>query len=132
MNQGRPCKEVRSAEVYQFKNGIGSSDAETGYLLKGRCVGNWDKIDCMKCTINFLAFCQGLKTTKNSVFYDVSYGGNAITQEICDTYSAVNIPIEAWRVNSASAVLGLNKYVSGITSDNLIEGKVLYDSAKSA
>jgi len=79
-----------------------------------------------------LSICQGLRTVKNSVFYDVSYGGNAITQEICDIYSAADIPIEAWTVNSASAMLGLNKYVSGITSDNLIAGKVLYDSAVSA
>lgn len=76
-----------------------------------------------------LTICQGLKTAKNSVFYDVSYYNNAITQEICDAYSAANIPIEAWTVDSASNMLGLNKYVSGITSNNLIAGKVLYDNA---
>lgn len=76
-----------------------------------------------------LTICQGLKTAKNSIFYDVSYYNNAITQEICDAYSAANIPIEAWTVDSASDMLGLNKYVSGITSNNLIAGKVLYDNA---
>lgn len=76
-----------------------------------------------------LSICQGLQTGKNSVFYDVSYYNNAITQAICNTYSAQNIPIEAWTVDSASDMLNLNKYVSGITSNNLIAGKVLYDNA---
>lgn len=73
--------------------------------------------------------CQGLKTTKNSVYCGMNYGGNKITQEICDAYAAANIPIEAWTVDSASEMLALNKYVSGITSNNLIAGKVLYDNA---
>lgn len=74
-----------------------------------------------------VATCVGLKTTKNKVFYDVSYG--AITQAICNAFIAEDIPVEAWTVNSAETMLGLNKYVSGITSDNLIAGKVLYDNA---
>lgn len=69
----------------------------------------------------------GLKTTKNEVFFDASYG--AITQSVCDACRAENIPIEAWTVNSADIMLGLNKYVSGITSDNLIAGKVLYNNS---
>lgn len=73
--------------------------------------------------------CQGLKTTKNSVYCGMGYYGNGITQEICDAYAVAGIPIEAWTVDSASDMLALNKYVSGITSNNLIAGKVLYDNA---
>ena len=73
-----------------------------------------------------IATCNGLKTESNQVFYDVGY--SAITQSVCDAFIAENIPIEAWTVNSADTMLGLNKYVSGITSDNLIAGKVLYDN----
>lgn len=73
--------------------------------------------------------CNSLKTTKNSVFYDVGHG--AITQAVCDSFMAEDIPIEAWTVNSSETILGLNKYVSGITSDNLIAGKVLYENAMS-
>lgn len=76
-----------------------------------------------------LAICQGLKTNKNIVFYDVSYYNGAITQAVCDVYAAENIPVEAWTVDSASDMLALNKYVSGITSNNLIAGKVLYENA---
>lgn len=74
-----------------------------------------------------VATCQALQTGKNSVFYDVSYGG--ITQAICDEFAAADIPIEAWTIDSESGITGLNQYVSGVTSDNLIAGKVLYENA---
>lgn len=76
-----------------------------------------------------ITICNALKTGKNSVFYDVSYYGNAITQSICDAFMAENIPMEAWTVNTTSGILSLNKYISGVTSDNLIAGKVLYNNA---
>lgn len=71
--------------------------------------------------------CQGLKTTKNEVFYDVYYG--VISSTMISAMSAAGIPMEAWTINNASVMLGLDKYVSGITSDNLIAGKVLYENA---
>lgn len=76
-----------------------------------------------------VATCTGLKTAKNKVFYDVGYYNDAITQAVCDSFMAENIPVEAWTVNSAETILSLNKYVSGITSDSLIAGKVLYENA---
>lgn len=78
--------------------------------------------------ITQISICNGLKTGSNEVFYDALYENSGITQAICDAYRAENIPIEAWTVNSAAEMLALNKYVSGITSDNLIAGKVLYDN----
>ena len=75
-----------------------------------------------------LSVLQSLKTTTNEVFYDVGYYNDGITQAICDTYAAAGFPIEAWTVDSVDVMLGLNKYVSGITSDNMIAGKVLYDA----
>lgn len=72
--------------------------------------------------------CTGLKTTTNSVFYDTGYYNDNITQAMCDAFMAADIPVEAWTVDSEEIILGLNKYVSGITSDNLIAGKVLYQS----
>jgi len=70
--------------------------------------------------------CKGLMTGKNEVFFDVSY--DVLTQSVCGDFAAENIPIETWTVNSESIMLGLNNYVSGITSDSLIAGKVLYDN----
>ena len=76
-----------------------------------------------------VAKCTALKTGSNEVFYDVGHYDDNITQNMCDLFMAENIPVEAWTVNTNEVLLGLNKYVSGITSDNLIAGKILYENA---
>lgn len=75
-----------------------------------------------------VATCLNLRTGTNQVFYDTGYYNDKITQSMCDAFMAENIPVEAWTVDSTDVILGLNKYVSGVTSDNLIAGKVLYDN----
>ncbi len=80
---------------------------------------------------NALAICKSLQTEKNKVYCGASYYSNTITQSMCNMFAAEKIPIEAWTIDSESTILGLNKYVSGITSNNLIAGKVLYDSEMS-
>lgn len=76
-------------------------------------------------TTDDITVCQGLQTATNKVFYDTKY--TYLTSEICEAFAAVDIPIEAYTLNSESAILALDKYVSGITSDSLIAGKVLYE-----
>ena len=71
--------------------------------------------------------CQNLQTGENEVFYDVNYG--IITSAMLTAMKNARIPMEAWTVNTSTALLGLNKYISGITSDSLIAGKVFYDNA---
>lgn len=73
--------------------------------------------------------CKGLKTGTNNVFCSMNYGG--ITQAACDAYRAAEIPLEAWTVDTENAILNLNKYISGVTSNSQIAGKVLYDNAMS-
>lgn len=75
-------------------------------------------------TTSDLTTCQNLKTTDNEVFYDVS----SVSSSVCSSFASANIPIEIWTVNSTSGILNANPYVSGVTSNNLIAGKVLYDS----
>lgn len=77
-------------------------------------------------TTNDITTCQNLKTSTNEVFYDTKY--TSITASICEAYAAAGIPIEAWTVDSESAITGMDPYVTGITSNNLIAGKVLYDA----
>lgn len=74
-----------------------------------------------------VATCQNLQTEKNEVFYDVNYG--IITSAMLTAMKNAKIPMEAWTVNTSTALLRLDKYISGITSDSLIAGKVLYDNA---
>ena len=70
-----------------------------------------------------------LATAYNEVFIDCA-GGNAneSTVKLC---ADADLPLEVWTVNTESAILALNGYVSGVTSDNLIAGKVLANSAMS-
>lgn len=38
-----------------------------------------------------------------------------------------NLPLEVWTVDSESGVFALDPYITGVSSDNLIAGKVLYE-----
>jgi hypothetical protein len=60
------------------------------------------------------------------VFIDCAYGN--IPEEAVQLCADADIPLEVWTVNSEGEILALDAYVSGVTSDNLIAGKVFYDS----
>lgn len=69
---------------------------------------------------------QGLQTGENEVFADCSAdNANAEAAQLC---ADADIPLEVWTVNSEAALLALDPYVSGVTSDNLIAGQVLYSN----
>lgn len=70
--------------------------------------------------------CNDLKTTKNKVAYGTNYTN--LTDAICEAYAAAKIPISVWTVDSGSDLMGLNPYVSMVTSNSLIAGKVLCES----
>ena len=74
-----------------------------------------------------VTICNDLKTASNKVFYDVRH--DKITQAMVDAMCDNNIPVEAWTVDDANIVIGLNNYVSGITTNSLNAGKILYDYA---
>lgn len=72
-------------------------------------------------TSNVITTVQGLKTETNEVFLDSSdYSYNAI--ELC---SSANIPLEIWTINSESDIKTLDGYITGVTSDNIVAGKLL-------
>ncbi len=63
----------------------------------------------------------------NEVFVDCSYNGaNSDMVQLC---ADASLPFEVWTVNSPTAILGLDAYISGVTSDNIIAGNVIYESA---
>lgn len=69
---------------------------------------------------------QTLRTGKNEVFIDCSASNaNDAAVALC---ANDDIPLEVWTVNAESTVLALDPYVSGVTSDNLIAGKILADA----
>lgn len=66
---------------------------------------------------------QALKTSDNEVFIDSDiYNSSAIS--LC---LGADLPLEAWTINSETNMKNLDAYISGVTSDSLIFGKVLYD-----
>ena len=66
---------------------------------------------------------RGLKTGSNEVFMDSSdYDADAIARCV-----AADIPLEIWTINDENVIKGMDGYITGVTSDNLRAGKVLYD-----
>lgn len=64
---------------------------------------------------------QSLQTGKNEVFIDSSsYGDSAVS--LC---SAASIPLEIWTIDSEATIKSMSEYITGVTSNSLIAGKVL-------
>lgn len=66
-----------------------------------------------------------LKTDKNEVVVNVEY--TDITDEKVALCIANGFPLETYTVNSESVIQSLNPYVTGVTSDNLNAGEIMYN-----
>ena len=70
---------------------------------------------------------QGLKTTSNEVYLGTSsYDSSAVS-----SCKSAHIPMEVWTIDSESTIKGLDPYITGVMSNSLIAGKVLYDEEMS-
>lgn len=68
-----------------------------------------------------------LRSGKNEVFIDAKLANlNESRINLCITN---DFPLEVWTVNTEQEILNMSSYVSGVTSDNLVAGKVLYEAA---
>lgn len=70
---------------------------------------------------------QGLKTETNEVFVD----SESRTDAECTLCIDGGLPMETWTVDSTSTIIGMNPYITGVTSNSLIAGKILYENAMS-
>lgn len=70
-----------------------------------------------------VAAAQGLKTETN----DVYVGSGSWTSAAVQFCKDAGIPMEVWTINSADAIKSLDTYITGVTSDSLIAGKILYE-----
>lgn len=68
-----------------------------------------------------------LRTGSNDVFMDARLSN--LTDSLVSSCIAQKLPLEVWTVNTETEILGMSSYISGVTSDNLVAGKVLYDAA---
>lgn len=76
-------------------------------------------------TADVIATAQSLQTEHNEVFIDCAYNAATVGAELC---IAARVPMEVWTVNDESTIKALDPYVSGVTSDNLVAGRVLYET----
>lgn len=70
---------------------------------------------------------KALKTTTNEVFLDAEL--STVTDALISTLIINDQPLEVWTVNTEEEILNMPSYVSGVTSDHIIAGKVLYKNA---
>lgn len=92
---------------------------------------------CSNARIGYLSFCRDtdedplpvVEEFKN-LGYDVFLDGHYayVTDEEIDYLRSINVPLEVWTVDSASSVLNLNPYVTGVTTNLLNAGQVLYEA----
>lgn len=75
-------------------------------------------------TNDVISTAQNLKVDTNEVFIDSSDYDEEAVQLCLDA----NLPLEVWTINDEDTILALDTYVTGVTSDNLVAGKVLYNS----
>ena len=67
-----------------------------------------------------------LKTDKNEVFMDSQTGTYTDTE--IQLLANADIPLETYTPNNQTEIVNIDPYVSGITSDYLVAGNVLYNS----
>lgn len=88
-----------------------ASEARIGYLT--------DTLTTEKITT-----AQGFLTGSNEVFINTS----ALSAEAVRICKEANLPMEVYTIDSANQIRELNPYITGVTSNNLIAGKILYNS----
>lgn len=76
---------------------------------------------------SMITTCENLKTDDNEVFLDIKY--TSVNSEGVELAKSAEIPLEIWTVDAASGITGMNKYVSGVTSDSLIAGQILCNAS---
>lgn len=69
---------------------------------------------------------RSLSTGKNDIFIDLSTG--VMTDDAVENCISSGVPLEVWTVDRESVILDLHPYISGVTSNTLVAGKVLYDA----
>lgn len=138
-----PYMEIKSNVVYTneqlqiivdmvnrcgMRNKVSYISFNVNYLTAIRNIDNDARLGLLRGSYltNDLETCINLKTGNNTVFYDVDING--LTNELIETFSTNNIDVEVWTVDDANTILNLDRYITGVTSDNLNAGKVIYDN----
>lgn len=87
------------------------ANARLGFVVDGLSAAN-------------ITTAQGLKTTTNEVFIDTS----AVKDWAATLCINGGLPMEVWTVDSVVTIQSMNPYITGVTSNELIAGQVLYEA----
>lgn len=142
------CRNLGLMPYIEIKESVDFTEAEIKNLCDiVRSVGMTNKVSWISSNLTFLTYIRDyvpsarlgyvkttmyssyltevltLKTATNEIFLDI----NNVTDELLSGIIINNVPVEYWTINSVSDILALNEYVTGVTSDSLIAGKVLYE-----
>ncbi|MBQ9249846.1 MAG: hypothetical protein IJ179_05715 [Oscillospiraceae bacterium] len=104
-------------------------------LLLAACIVNAatirhlrERSDAMEAQVlqaeNAVAMASSLRNGRNRVFLDAG----AYTDEACRICVDNDMPLELWTVDDEEQILELNPYITGVTSNRLIAGKVRYEA----
>ena len=115
---------VRSYNMLDKVTWISFSSGYLGYIKEFDPKARLGYV-CTTITEELIDIAKNLLGGENEVFIDSS----SPTVEAVKLCSDAGLPLEVWTVNDESTVLTLDPYVSGITSDSLLAGKVLRDNA---
>ena len=67
-----------------------------------------------------------LRTDNNNVFINCNFRN--VDSDAIEMCKNSLVPLEVWTVNEEQDILNLDPYISGVTSDMLIAGKVIYEN----
>lgn len=74
--------------------------------------------------VNAVAMANTLRNGHNRVFLDAG----SYTDELCQICADNDMPLEIWTVDKEEQILNLNPYITGVTSNRLVAGKVRYEA----
>lgn len=137
-----PYIELKTSETYTESQITGLVDIVKAYGLQGKVtwisfstaylgyIKNYDEYARLGAVTyganaTWISYVKNLETGTNEVFVDASTINDGMIELCVDA----DLPLEAWTINDASTILSMNPYVTGVTSDSLIAGKVLYEAA---
>lgn len=138
-----PYIELKGAMTQERINSLVQTATEYGMLRKvtwisasgsldGPMIMNADPKARFGCVVDALTeyiinIAKNMKTEENDVFINAH---SSLTDELVAACVAAGLPLEAWPDESVANIVALPKYVSGVTTDVMIAGAVLYEEAK--
>ena len=147
----RLCKNIGLHPYIELKDAATYSEAQIqGLVDKVKSLGMEEKVTWISFQPNYLAYvknydakarlgyvvnsvtstiistAQGLKTETNEVFID-SYINSASSTAVTLCING-DLPLEVWTVDNTSTITSMNSYITGVTSNKLIAGQVLYNA----